>query len=95
MEKKTKKTKYSKRKIVIASYFLCMIVYLSFNFASFTYQVISKNSEYNKLNITLTEMNDEYTEYEKSLNQLQIPEYLAKYAREKYSLSKEDEIIFK
>lgn len=72
-----------------------VITYLSFNLISIISQLTAKQEEHISLKESLVSKEKLYVQYEKDVNQLKIPEYLAKYAREKYSLSKDGEIIFK
>lgn len=96
---KTRSQKYKRKlnvkKIISMTFFSITIGYLSINLTSFLYQLIDKSNEKLSLENQLSSEEAKYLQYEKDVSQLQIPEYLAKYARERYSLSKEGEIIFK
>lgn len=98
-EQKKRSNKHKKKlnikKLILMSFFSISIGYLTLNLTSFLYQLVDKNNEKISLQSQLTEEEAKYLQYEKDVSQLQIPEYLAKYARERYSLSKEGEIIFK
>lgn len=74
--------------VFIIFYFLFTLFYESYNL----YKLAIKQKE---LKNHYTELKEEAKELEIEINQLNDPEYLAKYARENYSYSKEGEYIIK
>ena len=62
---------------------------------SYATQIIRTKQEIKELNIAYTESLEQEDILNDEINKLKDPEYLAKYAREKYLYSKDDEIIIK
>ncbi len=65
--------------------------------SSFSYisQVIKTKNQLKELKMTYNEKLEDEENLKEEINKLQDPEYMAKYAREKYLYSKKDEIIIK
>ena len=87
--------KISIQLLLVSIFFFGVTCSLTIGLISIITQLASKNNEHELLVQTLKSKEAEYIRYEQDVKQLQVPEYLAKYARERYSLSKEGEIIFK
>ena len=75
--------------LIIASVFCVSSVF------SYISQVVKTNSEIDDLKLTYSEKLEEEENLKDEINKLQDPEYMAKYAREKYLYSKSGEIIIK
>ena len=93
MKKLGLKTKFRVTFLVIGL-IISNIVFISSAFSYFT-QIYKTKSEINELK---EQYNDKLTEEEDlkaQINKLQDPEYMAKYAREKYLYSGKNEIILK
>ena len=70
-------------------------VFFVSQFFSYITQIMKTNQEINDLEITYNDkLHEEEVLYDE-ISRLEDPEYLAKYAREKYLYSKKDEIIIK
>lgn len=76
------------------SLIITSIVFVTSSF-SYVSQIVKTKNEIRDLNLTYNEKLDKEEELKDELNKLQDPEYMAKYAREKYLYSKDDEIIIK
>lgn len=74
--------------VLIIFYFLFTLFYESYNLYKLTIKQKELKNHY-------TELKEEAEELKIEINQLNDPEYLAKYARENYSYSKEGEYIIK
>ena len=75
--------------LIIASVFCVSSVF------SYISQVVKTRSEIDDLKLTYNEKLEEEENLKDEINKLQDPEYMAKYAREKYLYSKSGEIIIK
>lgn len=93
MRKVGQKTKFRVTFLILG--FIISSVLLVSSVFSYTTQIIKTKEEINQLKIAYTEKLEEEDELNDEINRLQDPEYLAKYAREKYLYSKHDEIIIK
>ena len=83
-----KRTKKDKRRILLGTLvILIMICYLSFFVYRYWNQILANNNE-KKILKEEDELNNEITK-------MQDSEYAAKYAREKYGYSKDNEVIIK
>ena len=71
------------------------IVFCVTSSLSYISKVINTKNEINKMKLTYNERLDDEEKLKEEINKLQDPEYMAKYAREKYLYSKSDEIIIK
>jgi len=60
-----------------------------------SYQLYTKSKEKRKFEIELAELKDKEDELKGQVNKLQDPDYIARYAREKYLYSKDGEIIIR
>lgn len=89
-------TKKDKRRFLIWSMLIFIIIcYLgvfSFNYWS---QILSNRKETLELEKKYNQLLEEEQALNEEINKLQDPEYVAKYAREKYSYSKDNELIIK
>ena len=89
-------TKKDKRRIIIGVLLVVIIAsYLgvfSFNYWS---QILANKKEKSQLEAEYTKLLEDEENLKSQINKLQDPEYVAEYAREKYMLSKDGEIIIK
>ena len=75
--------------------FICVLVYSGYiTFVSWG-KIIDKHQEKKALEEKYASLVNEEKLLEKEVNKLQDPEYIAKYAREKYLYSKDGEYIIK
>ena len=93
MRKIGQKTKF-RVTFLILGFIISSVLFVSSIF-SYVTQIIKTKEEISQLKMAYTEKLEEEDELNDEINRLQDPEYLAKYAREKYLYSKDDEIIIK
>lgn len=96
MAKKKKTNK--KARIRIFLFFVIfgsMIGYLSYNFFSNISKIVKIREEKQLLEDKLVVLQDKEDELNSDIKKLNDPEYVARYAREKYMYSKEDELIIR
>lgn len=91
-----KRTKKDKRRVLLGLLVISiMISYLTVFIYNYWNQILTNEKE----KIRLTEEYEALLKTEDELNseitKMQDPEYIAKYAREKYGYSKNDEVIIK
>lgn len=93
MKKMTRKTK-----IRVTFLGICLIISSIFcvtSSLSYISQIYKTKKSIEELKVTYNEKLDEEEVLKEEINKLQDSEYMAKYAREKYLYSKDDEIIIK
>lgn len=93
MRKISQKTKF-RVTFLILGFIISSVLFVSSIF-SYATQIIKTKNEIKELNLAYTESLEEEDKLNDEINKLKDPEYLAKYAREKYLYSKDDEIIIK
>ena len=91
-----KRTKKDKRRILLGTLvILIMICYLSFFVYRYWNQILAKNNEKKILEAKYESLLKEEDELNNEITKMQDSEYAAKYAREKYGYSKDNEVIIK
>lgn len=93
-----KKKANRKAKIRIFLFFIIFgsfIGYLSFNFFSNVSMILKINEEKKSLNDKLISLKDEQEILNSDIKKLEDPDYVARYAREKYMYSKDGELIIR
>ena len=75
--------------------FICLLIYSAYVTFVSCGKIIDKYQEKKELEKKYTSLIAEEELLEKEVNKLQDPEYIAKYAREKYLYSKDGEYIIK
>ena len=93
MTKMSKKTKFRVTFLGI-SLIIAIVFCVSYTFSYIT-QILKTKNQINDLKVTYNEKLDDEEGLKEEINRLQDPEYMARYAREKYLYSKNDEIIIK
>ena len=93
MKKMSQKTKFRVTFLSIA-FIISIVVFVSTAF-SYVSQIIKNNNDIKELKEIYNEKLAEEEKLNNEINRLQDPEYMAKYAREKYLYSKNGEIIIK
>ena len=93
MKKLSKKTKF-RVAFLVTSLIITCVVFVSSTF-SYVAQIHTIKSEISNLNETYNDKLSYEEELKDEINKLQDPEYMARYAREKYLYSKKGEIIIK
>lgn len=88
---KKKKT----RIIVVALFCLSINFYLLYNLSVLFLDVRDKKNEKEKLSGELLSLKEEGEKLKVEANKLTNPEYVAKYAREKYLYTKDNEFVIK
>lgn len=90
------KRKQAKRRFFIffISYVLIAGI-LIHNIGSSVIQIYEKNKEKKEFEIKLAELQEKEEELKGTVTKLQNPDYIARYAREKYLFSKDGEIIIR
>ena len=96
MAKKRKVTRATKRRLSVFGFFsfIC-IFYFLFSLFYEVYKIYDLKKECNELNIEYKKLKKEAEQLEIEIDELNDPNYLAKYAREHYSYSKDGEYIIK
>ena len=88
-----KVTKGAKRRLLcLFSIFILLISYVSFNYWK---QILENKKEQRELEEKYEKLLSDKDILEEDVVKLQDPEYVAKYAREKYLYSKDGELIIK
>ena len=96
MAKSEKISKATKRRLrVFGILSLFCIIYFLFSFVFEIYKIYDLKNQKHELNNQYKELKKEAEELEIEIDSLNDPEYLAKYARENYSYSKDGEYIIK
>lgn len=91
-----KQKKQIKRKILLLSLIFIVIGgILLENIASTSMQIYQKLKEKKEFSIKIKELKEEEEKLKGTVTKLQDPDYVARYAREKYLFSKDGEIIIR
>jgi len=93
--KKKNKKKVHVRIMLFFMIFGTITLYLSYNFFSNIDKIIEINNEKKILESKLANLQTEENELNSDIKKLEDPEYIARYAREKYMYSKDGEIIIR
>ncbi len=93
MKKMSKKTKF--RVTFLGISLIIAIVFCVSSSFSYISQVLKTKNQIKELKLTYNNKLEDEENLKDEINKLQDPEYMAKYAREKYLYSKKDEIIIK
>ncbi len=93
MRKLSGKTKF-RVTFLFVSLIIASVVFVSTAF-SYVSQIEKTKNEINDLKVTYNDTLSTEEALKDEINKLQDPEYMARYAREKYLYSKKDEIIIK
>lgn len=84
-----------RRLLVIGTASLIAFVFFCINVFNYSYKIISLTKEQNNLMAELDRLKSEKEDLDIKIKQLQDEEYIANYARENYSYSKDNEIVIK
>ena len=93
MAKKSKKIKT--RMFFLIVLFTAIIGYLSYSFFSNVSKIMEIKKEKSELNNKLANLKDEENVLNSDIKKLKDPDYVARYAREKYMYSKDGELIIR
>jgi cell division protein DivIC len=95
MAKKRIKKSTKRRLTIFGTLSIIVIIYFLVSTGCQVYNLYKLNIQKNELQVQYKKLKDDAEELKIQINQLHDPEYLAKYARENYSYSKEGEYIIK
>lgn len=94
--KKTKKSKKSiKRMLFLGVSSLAIIIGTTYTIGKYWIEIYDKYQEKKELKQQLLTLKEKEEELKADASKLQDPDYIARYAREKYSYSKDGEIILR
>ena len=94
--KKGKVTRAVKRRIFFQTAFLFVLVFvLVFTVFNDWTKIVQNKKKINELNENYTSLLEEEESLNSEVNKLQDPDYVARYAREKYMYSLPDEVIIR
>ena len=95
MSKKKKPKKRIRRIVLLGSLSIAIIVGTTYTIGKYWVEIYDKYKEKKELKTKLIELKDKEEELKVDASKLQDPDYIARYAREKYSYSKDGEIILR
>ncbi|MBQ8892424.1 MAG: septum formation initiator family protein [Bacilli bacterium] len=96
MKKKKRKVKKQARRIATFGLIsIIMIVVIVITLGTSFFEVVDKYKEKKELENKLAALEEKKKELESDVKKLEDPEYLARYAREKYFYSKDGELILR
>ena len=87
--------KANSRLLLFFAVFGSMTLYLSYNFFSNINKIMEIKKEKQLLDDKLDGLQDKESELNSDIKRLEDPEYVARYAREKYMYSKDGELIIR
>ncbi len=92
---KTKRISKRRRRRILVLGTISIIVFVCFlvNVFTYSYKIIKLTSEQNKLEARLDELKTLKELKENEIEKLNDPEYVAKYAREKYGYTRDGELV--
>lgn len=96
MAKKSKQSKKRiRRMLILGTLSLAIIGGTTYTIGKYWVEIYGKYQEKKELKKKLSELKDEQEALQVDADKLQDPNYIARYAREKYSYSKDGEIILR
>ena len=95
MAKMKNKTKAKRRMLFLGLTSVIIICTMTFTIGKYWVEIYEKYQEKKDLEKELTTLKEKEEELKVDANKLQNPEYIARYAREKYQYSKDGEYILK
>ena len=95
MTKKKRSMKVKIRMFFLVVVFTSIIGYLSYNLFSNVSKIMDIKKEESKLDEKLANLKDEEDTLTSDIKKLKDPDYVARYAREKYMYSKDGELIIR
>lgn len=93
--KKSSKKKRIRRMLLLGVGSLAIIVIMTFTIGKYWLDIFDKYKEKSELEQKLIKLQEEEAALKLDANKLQDPDYVARYAREKYLYSKDGEFIIK
>ena len=95
MAKRKKVKKKAKRIATFGVLSIILVITIFLTLFSVILDIVDKYQEKNQLNAELIALQEKEKELETDVKKLEDPEYLARYAREKYFYSKDGELILR
>ena len=95
MAKRIKNKKSIKRLFLLGFSSVAIIVVTTITIGKYWIEIYNKYQEKKELKKELIALKDQEDELKVDASKLQDPDYIARYAREKYSYSKDGEIILR
>lgn len=95
MAKKKKSKKSVKRLFLLGITSIAVIVGTTYTIGKYWVEIYDKYQEKRELKNKLSDLKEKEAALQVDANKLQDPDYIARYAREKYSYSKDGEIILR
>lgn len=93
MAKKKGKKLAKRRMLILGITSVFVIIAMTFTIGRYWVEIFEKYREKNNLDKELTRLKEKEEELKVDANKLQNPDYIARYAREKYLYSKDGEFI--
>ena len=93
MTKRKKVNKKRRRTLLLGLLSIFIIFGVTFSIGKYWIEIFDKYQEKKELDEKLTRLNEKEEELQVDAKKLQNPDYVARYAREKYSYSKDGEYI--
>ena len=94
-KKKAVKKKRTRRMLFLGLGSIAIIITMTLTIGKYWVDIFDKYKEKQELEEKLSELQAREKELKLDANKLQDPDYIARYAREKYSYSKDGEFIIK
>lgn len=95
MASRKKKSKFKYRLCLFIPACLCILIAIFVSVGSYWVQIAEKYQEKSLLESQIITLKEKEEELKVDVEKLQDPDYVARYAREKYMYSKEGEIILR
>lgn len=95
MAKNKKNKKKLKRMLFLGMSSIAIIIGTTYTIGKYWIEIYDKYQEKKELKKKLVTLKEEEDELKVDASKLQDPDYIARYAREKYSYSKDGEIILR
>ncbi len=95
MAKRKKSKKSVKRLFLLGLTSIAVIVGTTYTIGKYWVEIYDKYQEKKELKTKLSNLKEKEAALQVDANKLQDPDYIARYAREKYSYSKDGEIILR
>ncbi|MBR3146439.1 MAG: septum formation initiator family protein [Bacilli bacterium] len=93
MAKNTSRKKARRRMLLLGLTSIVVIFAMTFTIGKYWVEIFEKYQEKKELDKELTLLKEKEEELKVDANKLQNPDYIARYAREKYQYSKDGEFI--
>lgn len=95
MSKRKKSKKSVKRLFLLGITSVAVIIGTTYTIGKYWVEIYDKYQEKRELKSKLSDLKEKEAALQVDANKLQDPDYIARYAREKYSYSKDGEIILR